>query len=111
MEAIGPLQLRVMRYIWDSGPSTVHQVHEHLNGQAGSTQLAYTTILTVMRNLSRRSILDQRPNGRSHIFAALVSEDEYKQAMLRQMADDLFNGDFDELIAYVNDHRSQLSKA
>ena len=26
MEAIGPLQLRVMHFIWDNGSSTVHDV-------------------------------------------------------------------------------------
>ena len=33
MEAIGPLQLRVMHYIWKHGPSTVHSVHDALNSE------------------------------------------------------------------------------
>ncbi len=101
MEAIGPLQLRVMHYIWVNGPSTVHQVHDALNGEPGAPKLAYTTILTVMRNLARRKILNQKATGRSHIFEPLVDEDTYKLGMLRQMRKDLFGGDAQRLLSYL----------
>jgi BlaI family transcriptional regulator, penicillinase repressor len=101
MEAIGPLQLRVMHYIWANGPSTVHQVHDALNGEPGAPKLAYTTILTVMRNLARRKILNQKATGRSHIFEPLIDEDTYKLGMLRQIRKDLFNGDVSRLLAYL----------
>lgn len=98
MEAIGPLQLRVMHYIWNHGPSTVHDVHDALNAETGAPKLAYTTILTVMRNLARREILDQRPNGRSHIFEPLIDEMSYKLGILEQVRDDLFKGDSKEMV-------------
>ncbi len=101
MEAIGPLQLRVMHYIWQHGPSTVHSVHDALNGEEGAQKLAYTTILTVMRNLARRKILNQKASGRSHIFEPLVDEDTYKMSILRQVRKDLFGGDIHRLIGYL----------
>ena len=102
MEAIGPLQLRVMHYIWQNGPSTVHSVHDALNGEAGAQKLAYTTILTVMRNLARRKILNQKASGRSHIFEPLVDEETYKMGILRGVRRDLFGGDIHRLIAYLS---------
>ena len=48
MDVIGPLQLRVMNYIWEHGASTVHQVHDALNAAKGAQKLAYTTILTLV---------------------------------------------------------------
>jgi BlaI family transcriptional regulator, penicillinase repressor len=102
MEAIGPLQLRVMHYIWQNGPSTVHAVHDALNGESGAQKLAYTTILTVMRNLARRKVLNQKASGRSHIFEPLIDEDTYKLGILRQVRRELFSGDASKLLAYLS---------
>ena len=102
MEAIGPLQLRVMHYIWKHGPSTVHSVHDALNSEPGAPKLAYTTILTVMRNLARRKILNQNASGRSHVFEPLVDEDSYKLSILRQVRKELFSGDVNRLLNYLS---------
>ncbi len=101
MEAIGPLQVRVMHYIWKAGPSTVHQVHDALNSEPGSKQLAYTTILTVMRNLARRRFLSQTAEGRAHRFAALIDESSFKIGMVQQLRKDLFFGDVRPLLTYM----------
>jgi BlaI family penicillinase repressor len=101
MEAIGPLQVRVMHYIWKHGPSTVHDVHSALNGQPGGKQLAYTTILTVMRNLARRKFLSQAADGRAHRFSPIIDERTYKLGIVRQMRKDLFAGEAKVLLSYI----------
>lgn len=102
MEIIGPLQLRVMHHIWEHGACTVHDVHAALNGAPDAPKLAYTTILTVMRNLSRRNILDQKPAGRSHIFSPVVTEEDYKQSLLMQICEDFFDGDATRMVNLIN---------
>ena len=101
MDMIGPLQLRCMHYIWKAGPSTVHQVHDALCKEKGAPKLAYTTILTVMRNLARRKILDQKPNGRSHIFVPLVDEKTYTSQVLAFVRDSYFGGDSKAMVRAV----------
>ena len=103
MDIIGPLQLRVMHFIWKHGPATVHAVHSHLNAQPDSPTLAYTTILTVMRNLAKRGVLDQQPIGRSHRFAPLIDERTYQFDVLRQVRADLFKGDAALLITCLTE--------
>ena len=101
MDLIGPLQVRVMHHLWKHGPSTVHDVHSALNAKLGTRPLAYTTVLTVMRNLSRRKILSQRPQGRAHIFEPLIDEQSYKLSMLRHVRSELFAGDVDTMLRYL----------
>jgi predicted transcriptional regulator len=101
METIGPLQLRVMHFLWAQGPATVNMVQEHINQLAGGRALAYTTILTVMRNLARRGFLSQTPQRRSHLFAPLIDERSYKMGMLRQLRHDLFAGQAEGLLGYL----------
>jgi BlaI family transcriptional regulator, penicillinase repressor len=111
METIGPLQLRVMHFLWRRGPATVHVVHDHINQTSGTAPLAYTTVLTVMRNLSRRHFLSQQPQGRSHLFTPLIDETSYKQGMLRQMRKDLFAGEVTGLLQFLcNDDEIDAQK-
>ena len=94
MEPLGFLQLRIMHHIWRNGPATVHDVHDALNAQPDSPkQLAYTTVLTVLRSLVKRAFLDQKPEGRAHRFAPLITAAAYELAMVRQMRVELFGGD------------------
>ncbi len=102
VEQVGPLQLRVMHFIWKHGPSTVQTVMTALNGDHGSRPLAYTTFLTVMRNLARRNLLEQKKTAqRSHMFSASIGEDEYKTAFIKQVFRDYFANDLDALLRYV----------
>ena len=106
MDIIGPLQLRVMHHIWRQGPSTVHQVHEALNEEPDASKLAYTTILTVMRNLAKRDVLEQRPNGRAHLFTPLVTEREYKQSVIKQVLDEVFENNPKSFFEYLSTNNS-----
>ena len=101
MEIIGPLQLRIMHFMWTKDSCTVHDVHDALNAEENAPQLAYTTVLTVMRNLVRRTILNQNPAGRSHIFSPIISEMEYKESLLRQICDDFFSGNGEQMIGIL----------
>lgn len=101
MDIIGPLQLRVMKYIWKNGPSTVHAVHEALNAEKDAPTLAYTTILTVMRNLAKRNILEQTPQGRSHLFSPLLSDNEYRAHVLLSLRNDLFAGKTKTMVDFI----------
>ncbi len=91
---IGPLQLRVMRILWIQPDSqgTVADVHTKLN--EGAVQpLAYTTILTVMRNLARRKVVTQIPGGRQHIFKTNLTAAEYEVRVVRAMLSEVFSDD------------------
>lgn len=101
MELIGPLQVKVMHHIWRRGPSTVHDVHDELMANPAEKRLAYTTILTVMRNLARRGFLAQTPEGRAHRFAAMVDEGSYKRELLHHVRTEVFRGDLRAMIDAV----------
>jgi predicted transcriptional regulator len=93
-----------MHYIWKHGPSTVQTVMTALNGETGpgNRPLAYTTFLTVMRNLARRNLLEQKKTSqRSHLFSAAVGEDEYKTAFIKQVFRDYFANDVEAMLGYL----------
>lgn len=102
MDAVGPLQIRVLHFLWNRGPATVHVVLDHLNSENlrnNQRRLAYTTVLTVMRNLARRKILAQHATGRAHSFTPLIEREAYQESVLTQTRSDLFGGDTLQLLA------------
>ena len=109
-EPMGALQTRCMLFLWaQPNGGTVKEVHAALNAQPGTKQLAYTTILTVMRNLAKRSILKQERGGterapaRCHIFTPIVDRGAYVKAVLAGMRDGLFEGSHTAFVKAVDD--------
>ncbi len=107
MEVLGSLQVRIMKFIWVHGDSIVHDVHTALNAQEGVPELAYTTILTVMRNLVRREMLTQTVTGlRSHTFTPTCTEVAYKIRLLKEVCVEFFEDDVDTMIVLLEEHKS-----
>jgi predicted transcriptional regulator len=120
MTTLGPLQLRIMNEVWKVGPSTVHDIHESLNRQSEIRPLAYTTVLTVMRNLAKRRFLHQDSRERVHRFTATIDENSYKTAMVHNMRLDFFDGKVEPFIITIardttldggtRDHLNRMAK-
>lgn len=97
---VGPLQLRVLHILWSrpNHSGTVADVHGTINGQ-GRQPLAYTTILTVMRNLARRQVVEQIPGGRQHVFKAKFDQQTFERRLVRAIVDEVFSGDRSRFLA------------
>lgn len=98
MEALGELQLQVMEIVWQMGQATVAEVHEAL---ARQREIAYTTVLTTMRALERRGMLDHTSVGKAYQYRPLISRDEYTAASVDRLVDNLFQGKQDKLLCHL----------
>ena len=65
-----------MQEVWLQGECTVRSVLEALNKRA-TKKRAYTTILTIMARLDRKGLLSRRREGKTDLYAPVVSRDEY----------------------------------
>jgi BlaI family transcriptional regulator, penicillinase repressor len=82
-----PRELDVMTVLWELGPSTVSEVREAL-----SADLAYTTVLTVLRTLEEKGRVAHEAEGRAHRYAPLVARQAAGASALRRIKDGLFGG-------------------
>lgn len=98
MESLGDLQLQVMEEVWRLGEATVADVHEAL---AGQRKLAYTTVLTTMRALERRGMLTHEAVGKAYLYKPAVSREQYTNASVGRLVDDLFGGRKDKLLCHL----------
>ena len=86
---LGDLEARVMKTVWGLGRATVHEVRKALPGRR---RLAYTTVLTTLRNLERKGFLTHEMKGRSHVYVPAVDENEVARTNVRDLLDRLFDG-------------------
>jgi len=90
----------LMTALWDHGPSTVSEVRERLRDD-----LAYTTVLTILRNLEAKGYVGHKEEGRAHRFYALVPRDVARKSALSQLSSRLFKGSTELLLTHlVSEH-------
>lgn len=90
---LGPLQHRIMKILWTEPPLTVHDVIERLSAQPEHPVLAYTTVLTVCRNLTRLGATEVTRGSRSHLFSPCLTEPEYHEMAARFFVESVFGHD------------------
>ena len=67
---MGALETDVLRALWASAtPSTPAEVLRQLG-----TDLAYTTVMTILTRLWRKGLVEREQQGRAYAYQALVSE-------------------------------------
>jgi predicted transcriptional regulator len=73
------LESEVMEEVWRREEANVRAVLDALNAQ-GAKQRAYTTVMTIMRRLDDKGMLCRRRAGRTDIYEACLSREEYLRA-------------------------------
>jgi predicted transcriptional regulator len=80
-------EAEIMEVLWTRGPSTVTEVRDHLKDD-----LAYTTVLTILRNLEAKDYVGHDEEGRAHRYSPLILREAAQRSALRDLAMKLFNG-------------------
>lgn len=89
-------EAELMEVLWDRGPSTVAEVREAL-----ADDLAYTTVLTMLRTLEAKGFIEHTGEGRAHRYSALVERDAARQSALRDLSRKLFKGSASLLLTHL----------
>ena len=89
MASFAERELDVMNVLWSLGPSTAAEVRDALAGEPG-LDLAYNSVLTILRILEEKGHVDHTVEGRAHRYVPLVARDEAGRSALRRLIDSLF---------------------
>lgn len=89
-------ELDVMNALWDHGPMTVAEVRKRL-----PVDLAYTTVLTVLRALEQKRHLDHSIEGRAHRYHPQTKREDVQSRHLRRSLKRVFRGSPEALVAHL----------
>lgn len=98
--SLGERELEVMTVLWQRSSGTVAEVQAAL-----ATPLAYTTVLTILRNLEAKRFVGREDEGRAHRYFPRVKQRAAQKRALRRLIDTLFLGSPEALLSQlVDDH-------
>ena len=93
-----PLELEVMKALWQLGESTVREVNTEMNRRR---PLAYTTVMTLLDRLARKGAAARRKQGRAFLYRPLISRRAALEMVVDRLAIDFFGGSRDRLLAHL----------
>jgi BlaI family transcriptional regulator, penicillinase repressor len=85
-----------MNILWERGASTVAEVSEALPDEP-----AYTTVLTILRNLESKGYVAATKDVRAHRYAPLVAREAARRSALTDLASKLFSGSAELLMTHL----------
>ena len=94
-DSLTPLELQIMQVLWREGPGNVQHVQKNL---PASTDLAYTTVQTMLNVLQRKGRVRRRLNGRAFDYRPVVSQEKILGQAVRDLVERMFGGSSEELV-------------
>jgi predicted transcriptional regulator len=99
-----------MEEVWRAGQATtVRAVMDALNRRAAKER-AYTTIMTIMRRLDDKGLLSRRRDGKTDIYSARLSRDDYLEARARAEVGALVDEYGDAALVHFARHMNGLDR-
>lgn len=89
-------EAEIMEVLWDAGPLTVAEVKDRV-----PDELAYTTVLTILRNLEAKRYVAHIPEGKAHRYSALIERSAAQRSALHAMAEKFFKGSTARLLTHL----------
>jgi len=89
-------ELDIMAVLWERGPSTAAEVREKI-----ADDLAYNTVLSMLRILEDKGYIGHTEEGRAHRFFTRVARDQAGTSAIDRLVDKVFGGSAELLLTHI----------
>ena len=111
---LGETEMEVLHHVWDFGEATVKKVQERI---LQDRKVAYTTIMTVMKNLAEKGYLKYRKEGVTYVYSPAKEPESVRFNLVKDLVKKVFKGSPAELVQTLvqgekltEDDRKELRK-
>ncbi|MEK6374013.1 MAG: BlaI/MecI/CopY family transcriptional regulator [Acidobacteriota bacterium] len=88
-----PLELEIMKVLWETGPANVQTVQEKL-----ARPLAYTTVQTMLNVLHRKGHATRTLKQKAYFYRPSISRRDVAKQAVADVVDRLFSGSASNLV-------------
>src|SRR5215813_13310798 len=92
-EQLTPLELEIMKVLWEAGAANVQTVQQHLG-----RELAYTTVQTMLNILHRKGKVKRTLKERAYFYQPVVSRKQVISQSVNDLIERLFGGSAESLV-------------
>jgi predicted transcriptional regulator len=89
-------ELDIMAVLWEHGPATAAEVRARL-----ADELAYNTVLTMLRILEEKGYVGHTEQGRTFVFHPLVDREAAGVSAIRRVVETVFGGSDELLLTHL----------
>jgi predicted transcriptional regulator len=94
-EPLTPLELEIMKVLWETGPASVQTVQERLTPER---KLAYNTVQTMLNVLHRKGKVQREIQGRAYLYEPVVSRAQAARQAVSDLVSRMFDGSAEGLV-------------
>ena len=100
---LGEAEMEILHLVWALKDATVADVRRILLRER---EVAYTTVMTIMKNLADKGYLRIEKSGHAYVYKAAQSPDEVRGGVLKNILSKVFLGSKAELIESLVDDKA-----
>lgn len=86
---LGETEMEVLHHVWSLGRATVADVRDRIEAER---PVAYTTVMTVMRNLAEKGYLAIEKDGQQYVYSPRREPGDVKKSLLQDLLVKVFRG-------------------
>jgi BlaI family transcriptional regulator, penicillinase repressor len=86
---LGETEMEILHHVWEMDKASVSDVHERI---LLTRKVAYTTVMTVMKNLAEKGYLRFEKKGMAYVYSAAIPPDMVKQNLIGNLINKVFDG-------------------
>ena len=92
------LELTILRALWESGPSSVRQIHAILDA---SKPTGYTTVLKMLQIMTDKGLVKRDETVRPQIYRPSASQEQMQRRLLRDLIQRAYGGSVMALVMHA----------
>jgi predicted transcriptional regulator len=92
---LGETEMEVLHHVWRLKEATVKQVRNRI---LEDREVAYTTIMTVMKNLANKGYLKYRQQGVQYVYSPAIEPESVRFSLVRDLVKKVFRGSPKQLV-------------
>lgn len=86
---LGETELELLQHMWELERATVADVHKRV---LQDREVAYTTVMNIMRKLADKGYLDYEQEGAAYVYTLARSAQQVRASILKEIIDKAFRG-------------------
>ncbi len=106
-EQLTPLELEIMKVLWETGPASVQTVQERLPAER---TLAYNTVQTMLNVLHRKEKVRRELQGRAFLYEPAVTRPQAARLAVGDLVQRMFDGSAEDLVLSLVETRQLTPK-
>ena len=86
---LGETEMEILHHVWELGEATVSDVQEKILERR---KVAYTTVMTIMKNLNDKGYLKYHKDGVTYVYSAAQEPENVQFNLIGKLIEKVFKG-------------------